>query len=96
MIFDSSDNSYTTGPEITLGLFNGQACTIFNSPLHGNRPVVFVAETYFGSGTQETEDHIQLLDYTLKNTWEYCKHDFRQIKVLINCKKYHSAVEFWQ
>ena len=67
------------------------ACTIFNSPLHEYRPVVFVATAYYNTMAQETEDHIQLLDYTLKNTWEYCKHDFRLIKVLINCKKYHSV-----
>ena len=63
------------------------AGTIFNSPLHEYRPVVFVATAYYNTMAQETEDHIQLLDYTLKNTWEYCKHDFRLIKVLINCKK---------
>ena len=66
--------------------FDG-ACTIFNSPLHEYRPVVFVAAAFYSSTAQETEDHIQLLDYTLKNTWEYCKHDFRLIKFLINCKK---------
>ena len=71
------------------------ACTIFNSPLHEYRPVVFWAGAFYSSVAQESGNHIQLLDYTLKNTWEYCKHDFRLIKVLINCKKYHSVVEFY-
>ena len=76
MIFDASDNSFNTGPEITIGLIDGLTCTIFNSPLHDNRPVVFVAASYFSSTAQENEEQIQLLDYTLKDTWEYCKHDF--------------------
>ena len=73
MIFDASDNAFTTGPELPNGLWSG-ACTIFNSAKHENRPVVFA-----GAGRS---NKTQLLDYTIGNTWEESKHDFRLIKKL--------------
>ena len=51
-------------------LSNG-ACTIFNSAMHENRPVVFAG----ASGGKA-----QLLDYKLGSTWEESKHQFRFIK----------------
>jgi hypothetical protein len=86
LIFDASDNVFTNGPELPNVLRNG-ACTIFNSAMHGYRPVVFACGSYF----KPLENKAQLLDYTLGNTWEESKHDFRlnKIYVLISCKKYH-------
>ena len=88
MIFDASDNSFTTGPELPNWLVTG-ACTIFNSAMHENRPVVFAGSGY--------ENKAQLLDYSLTNTtWEESKHHFRLVKVItyvyINCKKTCIAV----
>ena len=70
MIFDASDNSFTNGTELPNDLVEG-ACTIFNSAMHENRPVVFASA---GSMKQA-----QLLDYTQGNTWEKSKHDFRLV-----------------
>ena len=48
----------------------GGTCTIFNSPAHENRPVVFAGGRF---------SKAQLLDYSFGNTWEESKHDFRII-----------------
>ena len=64
LMFDPSDNSFTTGPELAYELRSG-TCTIFNSPAHENRPVVF-------AGGRDVK--VQLLDYTLGNTWEFSKY----------------------
>ena len=86
MIFDASDNAFTNGTELLYNLITG-ACTIFHSAMHENRPVVFAVE----SVGKAVENKAQLLDYTLGNTWEESKHDFRlnKIYVLISCKKHH-------
>lgn len=87
MIFDASDNAFTNGTELLYDLIEG-ACTIFNSAMHENRPVVFAV-----GRTKKA----QLLDYTIGDTWEGSKHDFRLIKsmyVMINCKKYHTLFIF--
>ena len=61
-------------------LANG-ACTIFNSAMHENRPVVFAGTT--------SENKAQLLDYTIGNTWEESKHEFRFIiKTTLGCKMF--------
>ena len=85
MIFDASDNSFANGTELLFKL-HGEVCTVFNSAMHENRPVVFAGGSYGNIGNKA-----QLLDYTLGNTWEESKHDFRlnKIYVLISCKKYH-------
>ena len=54
-------------------LING-ACTFFNSAMHENRPVVFAGAGYGNKS--------QLLDYTLGNTWEESKHDFKLIETM--------------
>ena len=53
-------------------LSNG-ACAVFNSAMHKNRPVVFAG----ASGKKA-----QLLDFTLGNTWEESKHEFRLIETM--------------
>ena len=60
------------------------ACTLFNSPLHQNRPVILVS----GGGGQTAE----VLDYTTNNHWEESKYtvcvsetfnsDLNQINIL--------------
>ena len=52
------DDSYTTGPELAYEL-RGGTCTIFNSPMHENRPVVLVA----GGGGNSSRT-VEILDYT--------------------------------
>ena len=71
MIFDASNNAFTNGTELPNDLVEG-ACTIFNSAMHENRPVVFAGALWGNKA--------QLLDYTLGNTWEESKHNFRLIK----------------
>ena len=74
MIFDASDNSFTTGPELPNWLVTG-ACTIFNSAMHENRPVVFA-----GAGF---EKKAHLLDYTVDpDTWIKSKREFRLIETM--------------
>ena len=63
----------------------GAACTLFNSPLHQNRPVILVS----GGWDQTTSE---VLDYTTNNHWEESKYivcvsetfnsDLNQIKIL--------------
>jgi len=48
-------------------------CTIFNSPAHENRPVVFAGGRYTKA---------QLLDYSLENTWEESKYESRIIRII--------------
>ena len=80
MIFDASDNVFTNGPELPNILRNG-ACTIFNSAMHENRPVVFAGGSVHIKG-KPRENNAQLLDYTLGNTWEESKHEFRFINTM--------------
>ena len=77
LIFDASDNSFTNGPELPNegGLVKG-ACTIFNSAMHQNRPVVLAMGLAYEDGIVTKA---QLLDYTRGNTWEGSKHNFRLI-----------------
>ena len=42
--------------------------------MHENRPVVFAGAGYGNKS--------QLLDYTLGNTWEESKHDFKLIETM--------------
>ena len=62
LVFDQSNNIFTTGPS-TLEKRYYHACTLFNSPLHGNRPIVLAAGGS-GSGTAE------IYDYTITNEWQ--------------------------
>ena len=62
LVFDQSNNVFTTGPS-TLEKRFYHACTLFNSPLHGNRPIVLAAGGS-GSGTAE------IYDYTITNEWQ--------------------------
>ena len=89
MIFDASDNSFINGADSPYYLIDG-VCTIFHSAMHENRPVVFAVGSVVKPKPHPSVNKAQLLDYTLKNTWEESKHDFRliQIYVLISCKKY--------
>jgi hypothetical protein len=77
LIFDASDNAFTNGTELLYNLVDG-ACTIFHSAMHENRPVVFAG----GSVGKPRENKAQLLDYTLGNTWEESKHEFRLINTM--------------
>jgi hypothetical protein len=72
LIFDASDNSFINGTDLPNDLSNG-ACAVFNSAMHENRPVVFA-----GAFVKKA----QLLDYTLENTWEESKHEFRLINTM--------------
>ena len=61
------------------------ACTLFNSPLHQNRPVILVS-----GGLDQTTSEV--LDYTASNHWEESKYtvcvsetlnsDLNQINIL--------------
>ena len=63
------------------------ACAIFKSAIHGNRPVVFA-----GAGR---EKKAQLFDYTIANTWEESKHEFRFIiKTTLGCKMFAQGMVF--
>jgi hypothetical protein len=73
LIFDASDNSFINGTDLPNVLKNG-VCTVFNSAMHENRPVVFAGAGYGNKS--------QLLDYTLVNTWEESKHDFKLIETM--------------
>ena len=66
-IYDSSQSSFTRGPNL-LSERTNSACTVFRSPMHGNRPIVIVAGGYSG------ERSVEVLDYTNKAAkWERCK-----------------------
>ena len=68
MILDPNSNLYTTGPSLSYGR-NLAACTLFNSALHNNRPVVLVA----GGQDQATAE---VYDYTIANQWQTSIHLF--------------------
>ena len=66
IIFNPEDNTFTTGPTLLYGRYS-HGCTLFTSPLHGNRNVVLV----IGGGQNTAE----ILDYTDDNAaWEESKH----------------------
>ena len=65
LIFDSTDKSYTPGPDLLYTRFHA-GCTVFNSAKHSNRPVVLAAGGSV-SGTAE------VFDYTNTNAWEESK-----------------------
>ena len=64
LLFDPSDNSFTDGPTLIHGR-RSAACTLFNSPLHGNRPVVL---------SVGRSNKAEILDYTTENEWEESKY----------------------
>ena len=62
LVFDQSNNGFTSGPSL-LEKRLSFACTLFYSPLHGNRPIVLAAG-HSGSVTAE------IYDYTITNEWQ--------------------------
>ena len=62
LFFDPVDNSFTPGPSMLFDRKHA-GCTLFYSPLHGNRPVVFVAK-----------QTAEIYDYTKTNAWEQSKY----------------------
>ena len=63
MRYDWKNSQFTYQEDMNHG-HQYAACTIFNSPKHGYRPVLYV-----GSGWQ-SGNNAELLDYTITNTWE--------------------------
>ena len=62
VIFDPKTNTFTNGPTLLYERYES-SCTLFYSPMHGNRPVVLAVGGYF-IGSSE------LLDYTQNDaTW---------------------------
>ena len=62
-IYDIITNTFSSGVKMNYNRENA-ACTIFKSPNHGNRPVVFVG----GGKEQRTAE---ILDYSQSGaTWE--------------------------
>ena len=72
LVFDQSNNIFTTGPS-TLEKRYYHACTLFNSPLHGNRPIVLAAG---GDGLVTAE----IYDYTITNEWQESKYSLVFLK----------------
>ena len=72
IIYDSNSGSFRDGPSLLVRR-SFQACVVFNSPLHNDRPVVLVAGgdrdgKYTGKATME------VLDFTKDNAvWESCE-----------------------
>ena len=67
LVFDTADNSYTTGPSMSYSR-KSLACTLFHSDLHNGRPVVLAA----GGRYQKTAE---VYDYTTNsNQWETSIH----------------------
>ena len=66
IIFDPAQNTFTTGPSLSYNRDNA-ACTLFNSSLHDNRPVVLAAGGW-GQATAE------VYDYTNDNAWQTSIH----------------------
>ena len=80
LVFDQSNNIFTTGPS-TLEKRYYHACTLFNSPLHGNRPIVLAAG---GDGLVTAE----IYDYTITNEWQESKYSLVFLKqefLLLKC-----------
>ena len=72
-IFDRNTKTFTNGVKMNY-IRENAACTIFNSPNHGNRPVVFVG----GGKEQRTAE---ILDYSQSGaTWEKGKLEFFFLK----------------
>ena len=66
LIYDPANNSYTNGPSLSYDRRHA-ACTVFNSPMHNDRPVILAA-----GGTGETS--AELYDYTNANQWQTSKY----------------------
>ena len=67
-IFDRITETFTDGATMNNNRENA-ACTIFKSPNHGNRPVVFV-----GGGKEQNT--AEILDYSQSDaTWEEGKFE---------------------
>ena len=76
LVFDQSNNGFTSGPSL-LEKRQFSACTLFYSPLHGNRPIVLAAG---GSTTAE------IYDYTITNEWEKSMYLFiKQEFLFLQC-----------
>ena len=74
LVFDTADNSYTTGPSMSY-YRNDPACTLFYSDLHNGRPVVLAAG---GRGSHQIPGRYQataeVYDYTIANQWQTSMH----------------------
>ena len=67
LYFNAETSQFDNGPRMLHGRFN-HGCAVYNSPLHGNRPVAIVAG---GSADSKAE----VLDFTLDNpSWESSKY----------------------
>ena len=75
LFFDPVDNSFTPGPSVLFDSAHA-ACTLFYSPLHGNRPVVFVAK-----------QTAEIYDYTKTNAWEQSKYIQTALEYLLTIHK---------
>ena len=66
-VYHHSNNSFDRAPYLQYGRYN-HACAVFNSPLHGNRPVVLVTG---GASTGNRGYKTEVLDYTNPSAeWE--------------------------
>ena len=75
LFFDPVDNSFTPGPSMLFDRKHA-GCTLFYSPLHGNRPVVFVAK-----------QTAEIYDYTKTNAWEQSKYIQTTLEYLLTIHK---------
>ena len=85
-IFDRITESFTDGVKMNYNRENA-ACTIFKSPNHGNRPVVFI-----GGGKEQNT--AEILDYSQSGaTWEEGKlktvYIFRDTFLNFNLSRLH-------
>ena len=81
LVFDQSNNGFTSGPSL-LEKRQSSACTLFYSPLHGNRPIVLAAG-HSGSAVDATAE---IYDYTITNEWEKSMYLFiKQEFLFLQC-----------
>ena len=66
LIFDPKNKTFTDGPNLNYGRYDA-ACTVFVSPLHGNKPMVLSAGGY-------EQITAEVLDYTNTSaSWQNSK-----------------------
>ena len=78
IVFDPKISSFSSVGATTYP-HKGAACALFYSPKHKNRPAAFIG----GSNDTSFDNRAEVLDYTVKSTWEKRMYTNYQIQAIV-------------
>ena len=89
LIYDPKSNySLLKGPPLLYGI-QFASCTVFNSPMHNQRPVVLVTGGMNRYKSGKPISTSQIFDYTYRNLWEIGEYSY---SIMVRKYNYFSTV----